>query len=52
MDMHIHWIQDQARQHQVLVIWAHGKLNKADHFTKLHGQSMTTVCDSLCDHYM
>ena len=36
MDMCLHWIQDWAQQCQVLVIWAHGKLNKADYFTKLH----------------
>ena len=36
MDMRLHWIQDRAQQHQFLVIWAPGKLNKADYFTKLH----------------
>ena len=36
MDMHLHWIQDRAQQHQFLVTWAPGKLNKADYFTKLH----------------
>ena len=35
MDMHLHWIQDRAQQNQFLVIWAAGKLNKADYFTKL-----------------
>ena len=32
----IHWIQDWAQQCQFLVIWAPGKLNKVDYFTKLH----------------
>ena len=36
MDMCLHWIQDWAQQHQFLVIWAPGKLNKVDYFTKLH----------------
>ena len=36
MDMRLHWIQDQAQQHQFLVTWAPSKLNKADYFTKLH----------------
>ena len=36
MDMCLHWIQDWAQQHQFLVIWAPGKVNKADYFTKLH----------------
>ena len=36
MDMRLHWIQDRAKQHQFLVTWAPGKLNKADYFTKLH----------------
>ena len=36
MDMRLHWTQDQAQQRQFLVIWAPGKLNKADYFTKLH----------------
>ena len=36
MDMCLHCIQDQAQQHQFLVTWATGKLNKADYFTKLH----------------
>ena len=36
MDMHLHWIQDWAPQHQFLVTWAPGNLNKADYFTKLH----------------
>ena len=36
MDMCLHWIQDRAQQHQFLVSWAPGKLNKADYFTKLH----------------
>ena len=36
MDMCLHWIQNQAQQHQFLVIWAPGKLNKKDYFTKLH----------------
>ena len=36
MDMRLHWIQDWAQQHQFLVTWAPGKLNKADYFTKLH----------------
>ena len=36
MDMCLHWIQDRAQQHQFLVIWAPGKLYKADYFTKLH----------------
>ena len=35
MDMCLHWIQDRAQQHQFLVTWAPGKLNKADYFTKL-----------------
>ena len=34
--MRLHWIQDRAQQHQFLVTWAPGKLNKADYFTKLH----------------
>ena len=36
MDMRLHWIQDWAQQGQFLVIWAPGKLNKADYFTKQH----------------
>ena len=36
MGMRLHWIQDRAQQHQFLVTWAPGKLNKADYFTKLH----------------
>ena len=36
MDMHLHWIQDWAQQRQLLVMWAPGKLNKADYFTKQH----------------
>ena len=36
MDMCLRWIQDRAQQHQFLVTWAPGKLNKADYFTKLH----------------
>ena len=36
MDMCLHWIQDWAQQCQFLAIWAPGKLNKADYFTKLH----------------
>ena len=36
MDMGLHWIQDWAQQRQFLVIWAPGKLNKADYFTNLH----------------
>ena len=36
MDMCLHWIQDRAQQNQFLVLWAPGKLNKADYFTKLH----------------
>ena len=36
MDMRLHWIQDRAQQRQFLVMWAPGKLNKADYFTKLH----------------
>ena len=36
MDMRLRWIQDRAQQNQFLVIWAPGKLNKADYFAKLH----------------
>ena len=36
MDMRLHWIQDRAQQCQFLVMWAPGKLNKVDYFTKLH----------------
>ena len=36
MDMCLHWIQDRTQQHQFLVTWAPGKLNKANCFTKLH----------------
>ena len=36
MDMSLIWIQDRAQQHQFLVIWDRGNLNKADYFTKLH----------------
>ena len=36
MDMCLHWIQDRAQQHQFLVTWAPGNLNKAEYFTKLH----------------
>ena len=36
MDMRLHWIQDWAQQCQFLVIWAPGKLNKVDYFTKLY----------------
>ena len=36
MDMRLHWIQDRVQQHQFLVTWAPGRLNKADYFTKLH----------------
>ena len=36
MDMRLHWIQDRAQKRQFQVMWAPGKLNKANYFTKLH----------------
>jgi hypothetical protein len=39
IDMRFHWIRDRIKQKQIKVIWAPGKTNLADYFTKIHPTS-------------
>ena len=49
MDMRFHWVPDRVNQGHLVIVWAKGKLNLADYFTKHHP---TTHHMKICPVYL